>query len=404
MLVLTRSRSAPLAAWAVWLSVGIPTLGLCETNPYSLGPSIAVNHDSNVFRTTDDPISDTTRTIGLVGGFDQPIGRERLYANASLGFDRHVRLTQLDDTSYALTTGLEWSSANRLSGSLRYDTSRSLAGYGIADAPRTQEKNLQRSQQLSSSVRYGLHSQLSLELSGEHRSLGYSADIYKPFEYRQDTAGLGVHIGSAGHLTFAVGVRATRGTTPNFEISDGVFQADKLRRSDSDFSATWTETRLNVTTRVSYSRETHTQPTYPGFSGPTGAIDLNYETSSRTRLTIGARRDTGSATTFFNFAPTLSPIRIDSSRFSTETHASFNYSVTSKVSVAVRALYNRGDTADLFGETRDTTSSYSLSADYDPYAFMKLSCSADRELRQSSIPGVPSHATIVGCSLAGTIR
>ena len=400
----TRPNATSVAACLLVIGAGTPLVASAETSPYSLGPSMSLTHDSNVFRTTDNAVADTTRSVGLVGAVDQSIGRERLYANASLGLDRHVRLTQLDNTSYALTTGLDWSTVQHLSGTIRYAASRSLAGYGIADAPRTQDKNLQRSQQLSASALYGLHSQLSLELSLEHRSLDYSSVLYKPFDYRQDVVGVGLHIGSAGHLTFAIGARATHGTTPDFEMATNVFEADRLKRSDVDLSATWTEALLVATARVSYSHESHTQPTYPGFAGPTGAIDLSYQTSSRTRLAVGARRDTGSAATFVNFAPTVSPIRINSNRFSTEVHATLNYDVTSKVILSAQALYNRGDTSDVFGDTRDTTASYSFGADYNPYSFVKLSCSADRELRQSSIPGVPSHATVVGCSLTGTLR
>ena len=52
-----------------------------DPNPYYLGVSQALTYDTNATRSPSGP-SDLYSSTSLLGGFDQPIGRQRIFGNA----------------------------------------------------------------------------------------------------------------------------------------------------------------------------------------------------------------------------------------------------------------------------------------------------------------------------------
>lgn len=374
-----------------------------ETSPYYIGTSVSASHDSNVFRSADAPASDTTVSAGVVGGFDQPIGRQRVYTSGSINANRHVHLGQLDDTSYTLTTGIDWATIQQLSGTLRYSTQHGLAAYGVANAPATTEKNILRTQQFSASASYPLLSEISFDTSFENRSVAYSAEAYRSLASEQDVIGASLRYLPGPSLGVAVGGRSTRGDTPNFAVAPGVFEPDRLHRSDIDLSATLSGARSSLTARVSFSHESHSQPAYPGFSGLTGAVDADYAPTAKLRVAAAASRDTGSATTFLRFG-TTGGINVDANQISTQLRASINYAATPKISTAAQVRYNRGEVSNLLGTSQDRVQSYALQADWEPQRSLRFSCSVSREIRSSTTLGLDSRATVSGCTTIFTVR
>ena len=91
--------------------------GLSRDAPYYLGVSQGFTHESNVFRSPNGS-SDTYSSTSLLGGFDQPIGRQRLFGTASVSANRYFKQSELDNTSYALNAGLDWETINKLSGNV----------------------------------------------------------------------------------------------------------------------------------------------------------------------------------------------------------------------------------------------------------------------------------------------
>jgi hypothetical protein len=399
-------RGRQYAGLAALVALGAATRVHAETSPYSLGASVSVVHDSNVFRTTDQPVSDTTRSAGLVASLDQPIGRQRLLANATVSTNRHVRLGQLDNTSYAVTGGLDWASVQQLSGQFRYATSSGLADYGLVSAPRSEERNLQHAQQWTATAHWALHSHLALESSLEHRSLDYSSQAFAPLDYRQNVAGLDLQLGAAGRAVFSIGGRLTRGVTPNFRTAEGGFDADRLRRRDIDFAATYRTLKTAATMRISLSHESHSQESYPGFSGVTGSLEAEFTPTPKLRLSAGTSRDTGSATTFYRFAPNASAVQVDTSRLTTIMRLAASFAITPKVTLGANARASRDDQSSVFGSTASRTTSFDLSAEFQILRFLKLACDAAREVRSvaDGAIGTPSQATVVGCSATTSMR
>ena len=69
------------------------TLGLClglafsaaasaQTSPYYIGANQAFSYYSNRYSTQSDVLSSWFSTTSIVGGFDQPVGRQRRTGNA----------------------------------------------------------------------------------------------------------------------------------------------------------------------------------------------------------------------------------------------------------------------------------------------------------------------------------
>jgi hypothetical protein len=101
------------------VAIGLPGLAHAEANPYYLGVSAGVGHMSNITfaeggtRRPDDNApavrADLYSTLGIVGGIDQPFGRQRFYANGGVFTNKFQDETRFDNTSYNLAAGLDWS-------------------------------------------------------------------------------------------------------------------------------------------------------------------------------------------------------------------------------------------------------------------------------------------------------
>src|SRR5204863_3882657 len=125
-----------------------------EPSPWYIGVSQGFTHDSNVYRTPDGP-GDNYSTTSLLGGFDQPIGRQRLHASARVGYNRYQDQRALDNTGYSVDAGWDWATIEKLSGSLSANATQSLAQFnGNATQPTT-DRNVLKAAQSNASARLG---------------------------------------------------------------------------------------------------------------------------------------------------------------------------------------------------------------------------------------------------------
>ncbi|HZV92886.1 MAG TPA: hypothetical protein VFF72_06680, partial [Caldimonas sp.] len=74
--------------------------------PWYLGASESLTRDSNVYRVPGGP-GDTYSSTSLLGGFDQHIGRQRVFGNANVGINRYDGQSRLNNTSYNVAGGLD---------------------------------------------------------------------------------------------------------------------------------------------------------------------------------------------------------------------------------------------------------------------------------------------------------
>ncbi len=128
------NRFLPLPAF---LALALAGSAAAETSPYYIGANQALAYQTNIFSSTTGEIDSGISTTSVIGGFDQPIGRQRVYANGTVGYNYFANdaVRYLNNNSYGLNAGLDWQTVERLSGTVRLAANQSLAFYGAAGAP-----------------------------------------------------------------------------------------------------------------------------------------------------------------------------------------------------------------------------------------------------------------------------
>src|SRR5687768_12256267 len=103
---------------------GMSAGALAQVSPYYIGGSIAYGHLSNALGQADDaPLppgyesrSDNVTSVGLLGGVDQTIGRQRVFGDLTLRDNRYERNKLLNHRNYSVTAGIDWQTIERISG------------------------------------------------------------------------------------------------------------------------------------------------------------------------------------------------------------------------------------------------------------------------------------------------
>lgn len=369
-----------------------------ERSPYYFGVSQAFSHDSNLYRTASNEVSETISITSLLAGFDQPIGRQRLFADVEAQINRFHTVDSLNNKSFAVNAGMDWETVEFLSGALRYSARNSLADFGTLDGSTIPSDQI--SQQFLASARFGMTSKLSFNAAYEHRDLKYRADVYANRNYKQDAVSGGFRWGTADLLVFGLGYRATKGRTPEFQATPPY--EDELDRRDIDFTTAWTPTgasTLNV--RISSTKETHTLPSNNERSAVTGALAWDYRPTAKLSFTTAITRDTGTETTFLGIPPSGStPLPVDQSSLSTTTQVQARYAMTSKVSMNGDIRYRRGTLTN--GEEERLTG-YGIALNYNPTRSVTLGCDVTYEDRDT-VNITAYKATVSTCSAQFTLR
>ena len=176
----------------------------------------------------------------------------------------------------------------------------------------------------------------------------------------------------------------------------GAVEPDKSDRKDLDFSVTWEATGLSTLEgTISLTREDHTAPSRPDFSGVTGHVTWLYKPTGKTTFKTSIVRDTGSETSFLSLTSLgLSGLRFDNNRLNWTVLAQADWEATAKILLTPGVRYIRGttDTATGSGYTA-TTTRYTLAA---RYLFSRNVTFAGNLLRDTG-SGIAS-ATVYGCS------
>lgn len=381
-----------------------------EPSPYFLGVSQGITHESNIFRAPSGQpkSSDTYLTTSLLAGLDQPIGRQRVYLNGDVRYNKYNDNSQLDNTGFGLNAGLDWSTAGRLSGAFTYNLNQNLASYGADQGPTITKRNLERTQQLQAKAQLGLVSLLSLEGALTHRRIDYSASEFDYQEFSQNSASLGVIYRPSGILNLGAAVRYTHGKYPSaVEPTPGVFQEDKFDRNDFDLTALWIPTGLSkVTARLSFTNEDHTQLKSKDLNGVTGALGWEYKPTGKLTFFTDLIRDTG-AEGGFNQGSAATPAG-NLSRLSDSIQVRGLFDATAKIQLESTLRYVRRELVSTFALADGASSTEagkdryglaSIGIVYRPARAWKLGCRYSYEKRASdSSISYPYSANEAGCS------
>jgi len=399
--------TGPALALAVALT--LPGTAMAETNPYYVGVTQAIGHDSNIKKAPGgSPFveSDMYSSTGLVAGFDQPIGRQRVYANASVRRNAFQDFKNESNTGYGLAAGLDWSSVEHLSGNLLLGANRSLS-YGTTSQA-VSDQNIEKNNQLAARVQYGLAELTALEANYSHREVRYSSATYSSSNLDQNALSLGAKHSLGGQLTIGAAVRATRG---HYTVYD-------FDRNDIDLTANWVATGAStLSARLSYGRQDNSGAT-PDFSGVTGQLNWVYRPTGKLSFVTTLSRDTGAESGFFEYFDaqnqfTKATGATQYNRVTTALSVSANYAVTAKINANALVRNARrsfdGIGAGLLGPIpftgSDNLTVMTFGVTYEPTRNWLLGCSASRESRTQNGTGSYAYgSTGASCSAQFVIK
>ena len=396
-----RSALSPLQPVALALALAASQCAWAEANPYYIGVSQSFSHDSNLFKLQGSQANsaETISSTGLVGGIDQPFGRQRLRVNGTVNSNRYSNNATLNNTGYGLNAALDWATIERLSGTVSYSANQNLANYGTPNTQSITTRNLQKTQEFSAQAVLGGVTRLSFTGGLTHRSVDYSALAYDAQQFNQDAVNLGVRYRFSGALDAGAALRMTQGHYPHFQpLLGGGFQSDTLKRRDLDLTANWTPTgATSLSGRVSLGKQTHSVTSLRDFSGVTGSLAINHNPGGRLRYSALLSHDTGTENSFINLVDINgAPISAvtDNSRLSTAVQFSANYEATAKIQLNAALRLSRRSLVDTLtisngapptGNTgTDTVTGVNFGASYVPLRNLFLACGIGHERRSSS--------------------
>ncbi len=353
--------------------------------PWYVGGTQDFTHESNVLGTSSGEISDTISTTTLRAGLNQPFGRQRLRADATLSHQRYKDLSERDNSGYTVGLLLDWSTIERLSGNLSLASQRRQADVNVGGvAPSI--SNIERSDDLGFRIRLGVVTALAFEAGVGHRRVAFSAPEYAAREYRQDSGHVGIVYRPSGLLALSTGVSGadTRYLAPE----TGQTESDRNKRRDVYLSANWVPTGAStVDARLAYGRSEYELGTSSDFEGLTGALSWAWRPSGRLTMTTSLSRDSGQEAGYIRTATADGATSAtDFSRVTNRVGISAAYQLTGKVDLLAELSYSRRGLVDrVTGEAgRDNTSMAVLGARWAVTRTIALGCNLSRESRSAS--------------------
>lgn len=392
----TRSPSCAHAPTLLALVLaGLCPLAGAEANPWYLGVSQAFAYDSNLYRIDDNVSlgdgfsrSDTISTTSLVGGIDQPIGRQRLFGNMSVGYNRYANNDYLNNTSYRLTGGLDWSTVERFSGNVSVASSEQQRRFNVdtppGAAPET-EQNLERVNQVDAVFRAGTVTRLTLEASLGFRRVDYTAPDFASSEYDQTRGSLG--------LRYRPGI-ATFGAAVSLADTDYNVSAERVQRTALDFTGSWPANGVSsLFVRLSPTRVEYDQFSERDFDGLTGSLRWLWLPTGKLNIETRLVHDIGQDSSFESFGGPVVVGTNNTGRTTTELRLAAGYELSAKVAMnatlstshrSLEQTTNVSGQAIVTGTGSDDTVVLSLGARWTPLRSVQVGCDVARDQRSAS--------------------
>ena len=416
----TTAHSRIAARWRA-LAAALPVLACSATwaegSPYTIGASETVAHDSNVVRLPDGaspPASlkattDWIATTAVFASVDQPIGRLRLFGNASVR-DNHYRYNgDYSNLAYGLAGGLDWSTIERVSGTVSLSSNRSLASFDQGRGQNAPDiaKNIEQTDQYGATVRVGVVTDLTMEGGFNHQSQRFS-EIGDRLD--QNSVNLGLRYRIGGELALGGGLRFTNGRYPD--------NNDAFKGRNLDLTADWTPSPIStVSASLGLGKIDHSAANAQDFSGATGSLGWNWKPTGKLAFTTQLSRVTGNDSNFSTFTGPTTAItaQADNSRLTTTLGLNGTYEATAKILVdagysrAARKLTNSlalNSGLSAADTDSDRLTRMRLGVRYLPTRTLEFDCSVGRESRSAerSILSYPYHANTVACAAQFSVQ
>lgn len=382
------------------ITFGGAALAQSSDRPWYIGLGQDFTHQSNVYSSATGEISDTISTTTLRGGVNVPFGRQRAYANVSLNHQRYREISERNNNGYTVGAGLDWSTVERLSGSLTLNANRQQADFFVGGITPVTLSNIERSDEIRARFRLGVVTLIGFEAEFGQRNLSFTAPEFASREYKQNDASLGISYRPSGILTLGTGLsgQRTRFAAPVFPQT----VADRSQRQDLYVTANWVPTGAStVSARINVGKTEYDLGTAADFEGVTGSLSWAWRPTGRLNVTTSLTRDSGQEAGFVRVAGTSSVSGTDFSQVTNGVSVRAGYELTGKITLSGIVGYTRRNLVDGFtgAAGRDNTSSLSLGAVWAATRSISLGCTVSRESRSASGTGSSaSDSDRFGCS------
>jgi hypothetical protein len=372
-----------------------------QTSPWYVGAALSVTQEDNICRLADGESSvlcpsrsDLVTSVSLLAGLDQPIGRQRLYGDATLRSSKFKDNSLLDNDGFSLRAGLDWSTVGRLSGNLDLRADRNLR----TDTEIRQEtqSNIEDVRQASTTVRLGVVTEYTAEVGLSHREVKYSAASYDVRENRQTTVTAGLRWRPSSLTLLGAGLRHVEGEYPLQALG-----GDNYRRDGVDiFAGLQLSGASRIDARATFASTRYDQE-QRDFSGVTGNLSWDWQPTGKLRVVSRLTREPGQDSIAFRNGAV-----IDDSRTTVTASVRADYAVSAKIranaglAVSERDLVRTlgGGASDASARGRDKLFEIDLGLSWEPTRSIVLGCEAGYEKRTvSGELSLPYSAGRVGC-------
>jgi hypothetical protein len=357
--------------------------------PWYVGLNQDFTHTSNVF-------SDTISTTSLLGGVNTRLGRQRLFGDVALNTTKYRQVDARDTSGYNIGLGMDWSTVERLSGTVRIGATQRQTDFGGSGITQVSLSNVEKTQDFDAVARLGGESLLTYEVGIGWRKVRFGAVEFANTNYRQQRGNMGLVIRPSGALTLRTGVQGSR---TDYDATDA-----RAKNAGVYLGATWVPTGIStVTANLNYSREGATAVS-DGFRGVTGSLAWLWRPTGRLTTTTTLSRATGRDAGFLRTSDADNNPTVTANNFSQITNRlalSTAYELTGKISINGGIdVSQRNYGAIVTGAGKDRETGVSVGARWAALRTVSVGCDAGYTNRNNtSAANTDAKANRFGCNV-----
>jgi hypothetical protein len=403
-----------VSAWWPLALFALSGAAHADLEPYSFGASETVQHQSNVGRTPDaSRQADWLSTTELTAGVDQPLGRDRLSASASLDLNRYKNRGDLDANGYNALGQFDWSTIGDLSGSLGGSSRRRQYFYGLdgeipGSTTTVTTHNLETDNRVFANAQIGGPSRWVLFAGADASQRLFSSSVFDSSEERQWSAHGGTSYSTSPDLSFGLTGSLTRGLYPHFMIGD---QRDDFNLKSLSLTSKWQVSGVSaLDASVGYTHADYTGQSPSKFVN--GALNWTWTPPSHISVALGLSRDSDADTAASGGVAANN--NLTGRAINNVGHVLVTYALTAKTSLVANAQYTQRRYSNTVVPTftdgavglngTNRTWVIGLTAHFQPTRTTDVGCGASREVRTAdasiaaSTPGYSDNS--VQCTAA----
>ncbi|USX25525.1 hypothetical protein NHH73_23530 [Oxalobacteraceae bacterium OTU3CINTB1] len=366
--------------------------------------SVALNHDDNLFRLSDDTIgnvehgSDTFRSLIAGASFERPVGRQLLTGMAKFSRVSFEHNDQLDYTGKDLNGDWGWFLGNHLDGHVGAAYSEVLAPF--SDFSVTSERNLRKVRREYADGNWRYHPSWRLRAGYNRERYTYELRSQRQNDRTETSVMTGIDYLAASGSTIGVQLRRLKGSYP--------FQ-ETLGFSDNGY--TQDEQKLNILWLVSGATQVNflggfVQRKHDFFRarddrGTNGRLIVGTAPTQQVKLNAQLYREYGATEGAFVNSALIKGIALGAT-----------WAATAKIDATANYKHEKRDFApySLSGvllspsQLSDTSNLVSAGVTYRPWRNLSLQANVFRDRRSGSVAAGTSSYTANGASINATLQ